>query len=64
MSEGRERKKESECRKAEMFRHLMSGPRCMAAPARREALDLLLYPDGVELNPYTLAWPPASMNSG
>ena len=33
----------------------MSDLRLMAAPARKEALDLLLYPDGVELNRYYLS---------
>ncbi|MGO9020066.1 MAG: hypothetical protein ACLQVJ_17155 [Syntrophobacteraceae bacterium] len=47
--------KEDVCGRAEKFRHLMSDPRLMAAPARREALDLLLYPDGVEMNRYYLS---------
>ncbi|MGA2937134.1 MAG: hypothetical protein ABSF52_08560 [Syntrophobacteraceae bacterium] len=55
MSQCREREKEGVCRGAEKFRHLMSDPRLMAAPARKEALDLLLYPDGVELNRYYLS---------
>ena len=54
MSECRERNREGVCRGAEKFRHLMSDPRLMAAPTRREALDLLLYPDGVEPNCYYL----------
>jgi len=55
MSEGRERKNQGVCRRAEKFRHLMSDLRLMAAPARKEALDPFLYPDGVELNRYYLS---------
>ncbi len=38
----------------ENLRHLISDLRLIAAPRPKEALDLLLYPDGVELNGYYL----------